>query len=156
MEKGIEDSFLDCVKREFQLEEKEAKQYSPLTLAYIGDGVYDLIIRTVLVEMANQPVKILHRKASAIVKAQTQARLAHEIADSLTEEEMAVYKRGRNAKSATSAKNASITDYRTATGLEALMGWLYMENNVERAVALTKEGLIRLGEWETSEEKIEN
>lgn len=146
MEKSV-NSFLDCVKEEFGLEEKEAKQYSPLTLAYIGDGVYDLIIRTVLVEMANQPVKMLHRKASSIVKAESQARLIHELMDSLTEEELAVYKRGRNAKSATSAKNASITDYRTATGLEALMGYLYMENNIERAVALVKEGLVRLGEW---------
>lgn len=143
MEKGV-GSFLDCVKKEFQLEDKEAKQYSPLTLAYIGDGVYDLVIRTILVETANQPVKNLHQKASSIVKAGAQARLAHEILDRLTEEEMSIYKRGRNAKSATSAKNASITDYRTATGLEALMGYLYMENKMERAVALIREGLARV------------
>lgn len=146
MEKSVA-SFLDCIKEEFGLEKKEAKQYSPLTLAYIGDGVYELIVRTVLVELANQPVKVLHRKASTIVKAEAQARLIHEIMDSLTQEELAIYKRGRNAKSATSAKNASIADYRTATGLEALMGYLYMENNTERAAALVKEGLVRLGEW---------
>lgn len=151
MEKSV-NSFLDWIKTEFNLEDKEAKQYSPLTLAYIGDGVYDLIIRTVLVEQANQPVNKLHRKASSIVKAESQARLVHEIMDSLTEEELAVYKRGRNAKSATSAKNASITDYRTATGLEALMGYLYMENQIGRAVALVKEGLLRLGEWKEKEE----
>lgn len=151
MEKSV-GSFLDCVKNEFHLKEREAKQYSPLTLAYIGDGVYDLIIRTVLVELANQPVKMLHRKASSIVKAESQARLIHEIWDKLTEEEQAVYKRGRNAKSATSAKNASITDYRTATGLEALMGYLYMENQMERAVALVKDGLIALGEWKEKDE----
>lgn len=150
MEKSV-NSFLDCIKTEFNLEDKEAKQYSPLTLAYIGDGVYDLIIRTVLVEQANQPVNRLHRKASSIVKAESQAKLIHEIMDSLTEEELAVYKRGRNAKSATSAKNASITDYRTATGLEALMGYLYMENEMERAVALVRLGLTRLGEWEEKE-----
>lgn len=151
MEKSV-NSFLDCIKTEFNLENKEAMQYSPLTLAYIGDGVYELIIRTVLVEQANQPVNRLHKRASSLVKAETQAKLIYALMDSLTEEELAVYKRGRNAKSATSAKNASITDYRTATGLEALMGYLYMENKVERAVALVKEGLISLGEWKEKED----
>lgn len=153
MEKSV-GSFLDCVKKEFELEEREAKQYSPLTLAYIGDGVYDLIVRTILVELANQPVKFLHRKASSIVKAEAQARLVHEIQEKLTPEELAVYKRGRNAKSATSAKNASIADYRTATGLEALMGYLYMENKMERAVALVREGLTRMGEWKETTNEI--
>lgn len=143
---------MDCIKTEFNLENKEAMQYSPLTLAYIGDGVYELIIRTVLVEQANQPVNRLHKRASSLVKAETQAKLIYALMDSTTEEELAVYKRGRNAKSATSAKNASITDYRTATGLEALMGYLYMENKVERAVALVKEGLISLGEWKEKED----
>jgi ribonuclease-3 family protein len=153
MEKSV-GSFLDCVKKGFSLEKKEAKQYSPLTLAYLGDGVYDLIIRTLLVEQANQPVKALHRKASAIVKAQSQARLLHEITELLTEEELSVYKRGRNAKSATSAKNASIGDYRVATGLEALFGYLYLENRMERAVALVRQGLIRLGEWKEKENEV--
>lgn len=152
METGVS-SFLDCVNKEFLLGEKEAKQYSPLTLAYLGDSVYDLAIRTVLVELANQPVNHLHRKASSIVKAESQARLLHEILDELSEEELAIYKRGRNAKSASSAKNASVIDYRTATGLEALMGYLYLENRMERAIALLKEGLVRMGEWNRNEQK---
>ena len=141
MEKSI--SLLEQIKETFGLEDVEAKQYSPLTLAYIGDGVYEIIIRTILLEQGNAPVNVLNKKASSIVKAQAQANLIHSIEGDLNEEEMAVYKRGRNAKSATSAKNASIRDYRTATGFEALIGYLYMDNQMERALELVKIGLER-------------
>ncbi len=140
MEKSIS-SLFDQIKNVFELEDVEAKQYSPLTLAYIGDAVYEIIIRTILVEHGNAPVNKLHQKASSLVKAQAQANLIHTIEKDLTEEEMAVYKRGRNAKSATTAKNASIQDYRTATGLEALIGYLYLDNQMERALRLVKLGL---------------
>lgn len=140
MEKSVI-SLFDQIKDIFELKDVEAKQYSPLTLAYIGDAVYEIIIRTILVEHGNAPVNRLHQKASSLVKAQAQANLIHTIEKDLTEEELAVYKRGRNAKSATTAKNASIRDYRTATGLEALIGYLYLDNQMERALRLVKLGL---------------
>ena len=143
MEKSVI-SLFDQIKDIFELEDVEAKQYSPLTLAYIGDAVYEIIIRTILVEHGNAPVNKLHQKASSLVKAQAQANLIHLIEKDLTEEEMFVYKRGRNAKSATTAKNASIRDYRTATGLEALVGYLYLDNQMERALKLVKLGLERM------------
>lgn len=140
MEKSV-DSLLDKIQESFELKKPNAKQYSPLTLAYIGDAIYDLIIRTVLVEQGNAPVHKLHKWASGYVKAEAQAKLIHKIEEELTEEELSIYKRGRNAKSATSAKNASILDYRTATGFEALMGYLYLDNQMERALWLVRTGL---------------
>ncbi|MFA9465469.1 MAG: Mini-ribonuclease 3 [Velocimicrobium sp.] len=139
-------SLYDQIDQVFGTKRTDIRQYSGLTLAYIGDGVYDLIIRTLLVEKGNAPVNTLHKKASKIVKAETQARLIRALEEELTEEELTVYKRGRNAKSATTAKNASINDYRTATGLEALIGYLYLDNQMERILRLIKIGLEKIGE----------
>ncbi|MDK2807677.1 MAG: mini-ribonuclease [Clostridiales bacterium] len=144
MEESI--SLKDQINQIFGKNAADYKQYSGLTLAYIGDAVFDLIIRTLLVENGNIPVNHLHKKASRVVKAQTQAALIHAIEEDLTEQECFIYKRGRNAKSVTSAKNASIHDYRTATGLEALVGYLYLDNQMERALLLMKTGLDRIGE----------
>lgn len=138
-------SLLTQIKESFSLGEVDVRAYSPLTLAYIGDAVYDMIIRTVVVERSNKPAHELHKQTSALVKAQTQAQIIEALQDVLTEEEAAVYKRGRNAKSYTTAKNASVGDYRKATGLEALVGWLYLQDNIVRAIELVKEGLIRIG-----------
>ena len=87
MEKSI--SLFDQIREAFGVEEVEAKQYSPLTLAYIGDGIYEIIIRTILVGQANAPVNVLNKKASSLVKAQTQANLIHAIEEDLTGEELA-------------------------------------------------------------------
>lgn len=138
-------SLLTQIKESFSLGEVDVRAYSPLTLAYIGDAVFDMIIRTVVVERSNKPAHELHKQTSALVKAQTQAQIIEALQDVLTEEETAVYKRGRNAKSYTTAKNASIGDYRKATGLEALVGWLYLQDNTVRAIELVKVGLIRIG-----------
>lgn len=137
----MESTFLDLIKKEFDLKEIDAKQYSPLTLAFIGDAIYDMIVRTIIVEQANAPVNKLHKKVSSIVKASAQMELLHRIKSDFTEEEERIYKRGRNAKSFTAAKNASIGDYRVATGLEALMGYLYLTNQMERIIFLMKKGL---------------
>lgn len=138
-------SFLDEIKREFNVEEVDIRTYSPLTLAFIGDGVFDLIIRSIIVGRSNKQTDKLHKAKADIVKAQTQAQLAAVIMDDLTEEERGYYKRGRNAHSYSSAKNASIADYRKATGFEALMGFLYLTGQGERMLELTKIGLERLG-----------
>ena len=142
MEKSL--SFLEKMKQEFSCEEKDIRTYSPLTLAFVGDCVFDMIIRTVIVERANRSPHDLHKMKSAIVKAKTQAELGEALQEELDEEEQAVYRRGRNAKSGTTAKNASIGDYRKATALEALIGYLYLQNKEDRILYLVKTGLDKL------------
>lgn len=125
----------------FGLGETDIRTYSPLTLAYIGDAIYELVIRTILVEKGNTQVNKLHNRASKLVKASAQSAMAECLKPYLTEEETSVYKRGRNAKSYTMAKNASMSDYRRATGFEALMGYLYLEERWERMLELIKIGI---------------
>ena len=126
------------IKTTFKLQDTDIKTYSPLTLAFIGDSIYDLIIRTTVVESGNAPVNKLHKRCSKLVQASAQAELYHQIKDTLSEEETAIYKRGRNAKSFTSAKNAGVVEYRTATGLEALIGYLYLTDQMDRIMELIK------------------
>ena len=142
MEESV--SLLEQIKQSFAVKEVDIRTYSPLTLAYIGDAIFDLIIRTVVVERANEPANRLHHKTVKYVNAKTQAEMIEALLPELSEEEIAVYKRGRNAKSYTSAKNASIGDYRKATGLEALMGYLYLQGRTERILELVKNGLHKL------------
>ena len=125
----------------FHLEEKDLRTYSPLTLAYIGDGVYELVIRSVVVERANRSANDLHKKTTRYVKAPAQSAMIEALLPELTEEEEAVYRRGRNAKSYTTAKNASVADYRRATGFEALMGYLYLTGQIDRMLQLIKDGI---------------
>lgn len=129
------------IQETFDIKEQDPKQYSALTLAYIGDGIYDLIIRTMVVERGNARVNQLHKTVSGMVKASAQADMIRKMEPFLTEEEMGVYKRGRNAKSYTKAKNASVTEYRHATGFEALMGYLYLTHQIDRILELVKIGL---------------
>lgn len=143
MEESI--SLLNRIKKSFGLEEVDIRAYSPLTLAYIGDGIFELIIRTVVVERGNRPANRLHQKTISIVKAKTQSDMAEALQPDFTEEELSIYKRGRNAKPYTSAKNASLNDYRKATGLEAVMGYLYLTDREERMLELIGLGLNRLG-----------
>ena len=130
-----------CMKQQLQLEEIDIRSYSPLSLAYIGDAVYEVLVRTILLHHGNMAVNKYHRKASHMVNASAQARMIKELEPMLTEEEMAVYKRGRNAKSYTSAKNASVIDYRLATGFEALIGYLYLKEDFNRIFELVKMSL---------------
>ena len=125
----------------FHLEDKDLRTYSPLTLAYIGDGVYELVIRTILVKKGNCPVNQLHKHASSLVKAGAQSKMMETLEPILTEEELAVYKRGRNAHSPTMAKHATMADYRRATGFEALMGYLYLKEDYSRIVELVRKGI---------------
>lgn len=132
------------IRELFGLKEVDMKAYSPLTLAYIGDAAYELVIRTMVVEKGNRQASQLHRLTTSYVKAQAQTAMIEALEPELTEEELAIYKRGRNAKSYTSAKNASILDYRKATGLEALIGYLYLSGREERVLFLIKEGINRI------------
>ena len=129
------------LKELFHLEDQDLRSYSPLTLAYIGDGVYELIIRTILVKKGNCPVNRLHKKASRLVKAGAQSAIMEVIEEKLTPEELSVYRRGRNAHSPTMAKHATMADYRRATGFEALMGYLYLKEDYTRMLTLVRMGI---------------
>ena len=129
------------LKELFHLEDQDQRSYSPLTLAYIGDGVYELVIRTILVKKGNCPVNRLHKKASSLVKAGAQSAIMEVIEEKLTPEELSVYRRGRNAHSPTMAKHATMADYRRATGFEALMGYLYLKEDYTRMLTLIRMGI---------------
>ena len=138
----MEKDLFNIIKQNMDLGEINITDYSPLTLAYIGDGIYEIVVRTVIVDEANRQVNKIHKAASNLVKAETQAKMIHLIMDDLTEEEVRIYKRGRNAKAVTRAKNASMSDHRTATGFEALMGWLYLTGQSERMMQLIKKCIV--------------
>ena len=139
MEKSI--NLKEVFMKEFGLEEQDLRTYSPLTLAYIGDAIFELVVRTVLVERKNMQPEKLHKAATKIVKAETQSLMIEGLKEELTEEELAVFKRGRNAKAVTRAKNASMSDYRRATGFEALMGYVYLKGDIERMIRLISMGV---------------
>lgn len=133
------------IKEQFGIKDVDIRTYSPLTLAYIGDGIFDIVIRSVVVGKGNTKASQLHKHTSSIVKAHTQAVIIEALEPHLTKEETDIYRRGRNAKSPTMAKNATMADYRKATGLEALMGYLYLSDDFERVVELTKLGVQLIG-----------
>lgn len=135
---------LDNINHFFQISPRDINSYSPLTLAYLGDAVFEIVVRTVIVEKKSGTVKSLHRQSSGLVNARAQAGLMSRIMNTLTEEEVSIFKRGRNAKSHSVAKNADIHDYRTATGFEALMGYLYLKGEMERLLELIQLGLTEL------------
>lgn len=135
------EEILDYLLKPFNIERKEAKEFSPLVLAYIGDAVYELIVRSILVSMGNRPVNKLNKDATSLVKAGAQSEIIKLISDKLSEEEYTVFKRGRNSSPHTMAKNASMSDYKYATGFEALIGFLYLDNRCNRALELVKLGI---------------
>ena len=151
MEKSVDFELNEYLHEVFGMKETDIKSYSPLTLAYIGDSVYDLIIKSIVVNRGNKQVNKLHKETSSMVQASAQSAMMRAMQEELTEEEHAVYKRGRNAKSVTPAKNQSITDYRRATGFEALIGYLYLKKDWKRLVDLVKIGLDSVEDGESYE-----
>ena len=149
MEEGIKQTgqgFPEYCKEMLELKAADPGIYSPLVLAYLGDAVYELIIRTKVVNQGNMQVNKMHKKSASLVKAETQANLIRALLPELSSEEEAVFKRGRNAKSMTTAKHAKVIDYRMATGLEALVGYLYLSEQFERLMELISHGLEKIGE----------
>lgn len=139
------------IKEQFGLDgQMDIRTVNPLTLAYIGDGIYELVVRSVMTARSNTKAGLLHRQTSQLVKAEAQSKMMDILLPQLSEEEECVFRRGRNAKSATMAKNASIGDYRRATGFEALMGYLYLTDQTERLLALIK---LALDTYKPDEEK---
>lgn len=114
-----------------ELSEEDIVMLSPLQLAYIGDAVYELLVRTYLLKQKT-PVKKLHNANISYVKAEAQASIVHKLEDSLREKEKRIVKKGRNAKSKTVPRNAKLIDYKYATGFEALFGYLYLTEQDER------------------------
>ena len=139
MEEGL--NIYSTIIEKLAMEKQDIRTISPLTLAYIGDSVFDLTIKTMVVGQGNAPVNKMHKKVSEIVKAHGQVQMYEAIKDILTENEISVFKRGRNAKSYTSAKNATKIDYRIATGYEALLGYLYLQDKMDRVLELVNIGL---------------
>ena len=124
---------------------QEAKQFNPLQLALIGDAVYEVYVRSYVFN-GNQGLSAhkIHVEAINYVKAKGQSDIMLIIQDDLTEDELCIFKRGRNAKSATVPKNANVRDYRAATGFESLIGYLYLTNQQERLIELVKKGVDNL------------
>lgn len=114
------------------------KNYSALTLAYIGDCVYELYVRGYLIQKSDQKVNLLHKTSTRFVCAKAQAELYHKIKDMLSEDETAAFHRGRNTKSHV-PKNAVVSDYRIATGIEALFGYLYITGKKDRISELLQQ-----------------
>jgi ribonuclease-3 family protein len=116
----------------FHLPHKEVSQMNPVVLAYMGDVVFELVVRQYLISLPNQKPHHLHREATGMVSAKAQRRLLERLQPMLTEEEADVVRRGRNSKSGAPPKNADVADYRQATALECLIGYLYYQGKLER------------------------
>ena len=136
-------NMLDLIKEQFALSGTNPGLYSPLTLAFIGDSVFGMIVKSVAVLEGNCPANELDKKAVRYVKASAQAGMVDYLLEQnlLTQEEEDIVRRGRNAKSSSTAKNASVGDYRKATGLEALVGYLYLSGRCERCIEIIKAGI---------------
>lgn len=119
---------------------KKPKQYAPLSLAFIGDGVYEQYVRSrVIEENPDMPAHKLAKETVKRVCAHAQSTSMNTVCDMLTEDELTMYKRGRNAKSPTTPKNADLTEYRRATGLETLVGYLYLTGDEDRLFEVMRE-----------------
>ncbi|MDP4181933.1 MAG: Mini-ribonuclease 3 [Bacillota bacterium] len=130
--------FFENLLKDNNISNTDIKEYSPLVLAYIGDSVYEIFIRTLLVSKGNAPVYKLHKQSVAFVKAKAQSDILHSIMNNLTEEEQEIARRGRNAKSGTIPKNADVAEYKYATGFESLLGYLYLEKNYDRLIEILR------------------
>ena len=128
----------DCLEKEISGQKLKPEEYAPLQLAYIGDAVYEMFVRTYLLKQGNFTVNELHRMSKSFVSAGAQSNKIKELKPYLTDEETRIFKRGRNAKSGTVPKNADIGDYHRATGFEALVGYLYLKGEFDRLYELMK------------------
>lgn len=147
MEEGLEWkglnglSMLSQIHREFGGGDVDIRTYSPLTLAYIGDAVFEVIIRTLIVEKGQRAANTLHKHTTKVVCAQTQAKMVDAVYECLTEEEQDIYRRGKNTKLHSTAKSASLADYRKATGFEALCGYLFLKDDTVRITQLVRQAI---------------
>ena len=134
------------IKEQFDIKDTDINTYNPLTLAFIGDSVYETIVRTIVVTKGNKSVNALAKDKNKLVNAKTQSRIAEILTDYYTEEEADIYRRGKNAKTANHSKSAAYSEYHRATGLEAVFGYLYLTGNLERCIELLKTALDKIEE----------
>lgn len=131
--------YFSKISDEFELSDNEIYQLSPLVLAYIGDSVFEVFIRTILIKTeGNAPVHRLHKRSTDFVKAKAQSDIIHRISGKLSQEELEIVRRGRNAKSGTIPKNADVIEYKYATGFESLLGYLYLKKDFARLIYILK------------------
>ena len=135
--------FKTAVLRTFGTEQADIRRFSPLALAFLGDAVYTLIIRTAVVSGGNKPAGALHTECAHLVSAPAQCRVGKAIADLLDPAEAMIYKRGRNADPPHHSRNAAAEEYYEATALETLCGYLYLQNQTDRILYLIQKGLER-------------
>lgn len=133
----IEDTF-DKILEQFNFSDSKINNTPPLVLAYIGDAVYEVFIRTLLISEANIPVHKLHKRSIEYVKAKAQSDIIHRIMENLNPDELDVVRRGRNAKSGTIPKNADVNEYKYATGFESLIGYLYLKKDINRLMEVLR------------------
>ena len=152
MEKSVEFGLEHYIENIPGMGKTDVKALSPLALAFIGDCVFDLIIKSLVISHGSRQVHRLHAETSHYVQASSQSFMMRAIQEHLTEEEHVIYRRGRNTRSVTPAKNQSITDYRRATGFEALIGYLYLQRKYGRLTELVLIGLKSMEEADKSGE----
>ena len=134
------------IKEQFDIKDTDINTYNPLTLAFIGDSVYEIIVRTMVVSKGNKSVNALAKDKNRLVNAKTQSRIAEILSDEFSEEEADIYRRGKNAKTANHSKSAAYSEYHRATGLEAVFGYLYLTGNLDRCLELLKTALDKIEE----------
>jgi ribonuclease-3 family protein len=132
------------IKEQFEIKGTDINTYNPLTLAFIGDSVYEIIVRTLVVSKGNKSVNALAKDKNKLVNAKTQSRIAEILTEVFTEEEADIYRRGKNAKTANHSKSAAYSEYHRATGLEAVFGYLYLTGKLDRCLELLKTALDKL------------
>lgn len=145
MEESV--SLAGQIRESFACRKPDIRTYSPLVLAYVGDAVYELVVRTLAVQAGNRSVGDLHRETVRRVKAPAQAAMLEAVRELLTQEEQEVCRRGRNAKPYSVPKGATPGEYHKATAFEALLGYLYLTERTERLLELVREGLVRTDLW---------
>ena len=139
MEESIKTTdLLKSIKEEFELEDVDIRTYNPLTLAFIGDCVFEMIIRSILVCKGNKSVNAFAKEKNEIVNAKTQSKMAEFLLEYFNEDEAEIYRQGKNAKTANHSKSAAYNEYHKATGLEAVFGYLYLTDNLSRCIELVK------------------
>ena len=141
----MEESLRQQILAAFPHSPVDIRTYSPMAFAFLGDAVYSLVVRTMVISKGNRQAEKLHNETSLLVRASTQAAIGESIQDLLTEEERSIYKRGKNANTAHHARSASYEDYQKATGLECLCGYLYLQDRAGRMLDLIREGMDRAG-----------
>lgn len=136
MEESIDMSVFDKITHDFCDEKQDISSYSSLALAYIGDSVYENIVRSLIISLGNKKVEKLHDSVTYFSRASMQAYLIEDMLKDLTQEEITIFKRARNASKHSQAKHQTIADYKRSTGFEALIGWLYLKGEDKRIIDL--------------------